>query len=293
MLLNIFLFSIFFLTTCVIISRNRKISCLLEEAPESSLKGQTYHLATPILCLLEDIPESYLTGQSYHLATPLMTPFACICSQTWQNFYRRYLRQLGINYWAWKDKPEIENISPELSLLLELPQPEGYAQQVLESIARNNNPFLTNFSDLNPALKARMRLAFKKWHDQAVGLIGINKLKLIYEICYGTRWTLVRKIINIREEEKISEDTIPWWQVLDVSPSANRKQVEMAYKRLIKKWHPDLNPDPQATEITAQINVAYMEYKLIFESQTLQDSQLNKVSFLLQIFLDILKPLVR
>jgi hypothetical protein len=293
MLLNIFLFGIFFISTCVLISRTKKVSCFLEEAPETSLKGQFYPLATPILCLLEDIPESYLTGQSYHLATPLMTPFACIVSQTWQKFYRQHLRQLGVNYWQWKDKPEIENICPELSLLLTLPEPQGYAKQILECLARNNNPFLTNFSGLNPMLKARMRLDFKKWHDQAVKLIGIKKLKLIYEICYGTRWTSVPKIINIRQEDQISEDTIPWWQVLGVSPSAKQKQVEIAYKMLIKTWHPDLNPDPQATKITAQINVAYAEYKLFFKSQSLQDDQLDKVNFLFKSFLDIFKPLIR
>ncbi len=305
MLLNIFLFGVFFLTGCLLISKSKnepnlirlegqfaQLTCLLEEAPETSLTGQFYDFATPILCQLEDIPEEYLTGQFYNFATPLMTPFACIVTQTWQKFYRQNLKQLGINYWEWKDKPEVENICEELYLLLKLPDPEGYAQQVLESIARNNNPFLTNFSGLNPMLQLKMRLAFKNWHDQATELIGINKLKLIYQICYGTKWTLIPQIINIREEDKISEDMIPWWQVLGVSPIATEKQVEMAYKILIKTWHPDLNSHPQATEITAQINVAYRDYKLLFEAQSFQDSQLNKLNLLLKIFLDIFKPLL-
>ncbi len=305
MLLNIFLFGIIFITGCLLISKSQtnpnpvlltgqsyQLTSLLEDAPETSLQGQFYAFAIPILCLLEDAPETSLKGQFYPLATPLMTPLACILAQTWHKFYQQHLQQLGINYWQWKDKPEVNNICPELSLLLKLPSPQGYAQQVLESIAQNNNPWITNLSTLNPILQARMRLAFKDWHDQLIRLIGIERLKLIYKICYGTKWSMIHRIINVCEEETVNENTIPWWQVLGVPSSATDKQVEIAYKRLIKQWHPDLNQDTQATEITAQINVAYSEYKLFFQSQSLRDSPLDTVNLLLKVFLQIFKPLV-
>lgn len=44
-----------------------------------------YHLA----CLLEDAPESSLKGQFYPLATPLSTPIACTVPQVWRSIYRQ------------------------------------------------------------------------------------------------------------------------------------------------------------------------------------------------------------
>ena len=35
------------------------------------------------------------------------------------------------------------------------------------------------------------------------------------------------------------------WQVLGVSPGASDEEVTKAYRRLAKKYHPDLNPGNQ------------------------------------------------
>ena len=52
------------------------------------------------------------------------------------------------------------------------------------------------------------------------------------------------------------------YDVLGVSPGASDEEVAKAYKRLAKKFHPDLNPgDGKASERMGQINRAYDEIK--------------------------------
>lgn len=47
------------------------------------------------------------------------------------------------------------------------------------------------------------------------------------------------------------------YAVLGLSPGASDDEVKAAYKRLAKKYHPDLNPSPEAEEKMKQINAAY------------------------------------
>ncbi len=52
------------------------------------------------------------------------------------------------------------------------------------------------------------------------------------------------------------------YQVLGVPRSATQEEVTAAYRRLAKKYHPDLNPgDKNAQSKMAEINVAYEEIK--------------------------------
>ena len=52
------------------------------------------------------------------------------------------------------------------------------------------------------------------------------------------------------------------YEVLGVPRSASEEEVTAAYRRLAKKYHPDLNPkDANAQNRMAQINVAYEEIK--------------------------------
>lgn len=52
------------------------------------------------------------------------------------------------------------------------------------------------------------------------------------------------------------------YKVLGVSPDATDEQIKQAYRKLAKKYHPDLNPgDEEAAEKMQQINAAYEQIK--------------------------------
>ena len=51
--------------------------------------------------------------------------------------------------------------------------------------------------------------------------------------------------------------TDDWYQVLQVHPSAEPEVIAAAYKRLARKYHPDLNASSDATEMMQRLNDAY------------------------------------
>lgn len=52
------------------------------------------------------------------------------------------------------------------------------------------------------------------------------------------------------------------YKVLGVSPDASDEEIKRAYRRLAKKYHPDLNPgDEQAAKQMQRINAAYEQIK--------------------------------
>lgn len=59
----------------------------------------------------------------------------------------------------------------------------------------------------------------------------------------------------------MSQDTMTdkrdYYQVLEINRSASDDEVRRAYRRLARKYHPDLNPAPEAEERFKEINEAY------------------------------------
>lgn len=52
------------------------------------------------------------------------------------------------------------------------------------------------------------------------------------------------------------------YQVLGVSPDASDEEIKKAYRRLAKKYHPDLNPgDAAAAQKMQEVNAAYEQIK--------------------------------
>jgi Zn-finger nucleic acid-binding protein len=48
-----------------------------------------------------------------------------------------------------------------------------------------------------------------------------------------------------------------YYKILGISSSASAKAIAAAYRRLVRKYHPDRNPSPDATRHTQAINEAY------------------------------------
>ena len=51
--------------------------------------------------------------------------------------------------------------------------------------------------------------------------------------------------------------TDDWYKILQVHHSAESEVIEAAYKRLARKYHPDVNASSHATEMMQRLNDAY------------------------------------
>ena len=52
-------------------------------------------------------------------------------------------------------------------------------------------------------------------------------------------------------------NTDDWYEILQVHESAEPEVIEAAYKRLVRKYHPDVSASPNATELMQRLNQAY------------------------------------
>ncbi len=58
------------------------------------------------------------------------------------------------------------------------------------------------------------------------------------------------------------------YKVLGVSPNASDDEIQKAYRRLVKKYHPDVNPgDENAEKKMREINAAYDQIRNIREGK--------------------------
>ncbi len=53
-----------------------------------------------------------------------------------------------------------------------------------------------------------------------------------------------------------------YYAVLGVPKSASQKAIQQAFRQLAQKFHPDLNPDPEATEKFQELVEAYQALKV-------------------------------
>jgi curved DNA-binding protein len=55
----------------------------------------------------------------------------------------------------------------------------------------------------------------------------------------------------------VATTTTDYYQVLGVERSASREEIQRAYRKLARKWHPDVNQDPEAESTFKRVNEAY------------------------------------
>ena len=48
-----------------------------------------------------------------------------------------------------------------------------------------------------------------------------------------------------------------FYQILEVSPDATDEEIKASYRRLVKSYHPDVNPSPQAAEVIRLLTESY------------------------------------
>ncbi|NET89847.1 MAG: J domain-containing protein [Kamptonema sp. SIO1D9] len=285
------------------------LACLLEDAPATALTGQFYQLAialmSPLACRLEDAPATALKGQAYQLMSPLMSPLACKLEDAPATALTGQFYQLMSDFaCSWEDAPATALTGQAYQLMSPLMSPlasrledapatalKGQAYQLMSPLMSD---FACRWEDtpttvLTGQVCQLMNVFACRLEDVPAKVFSPQNEPVISRFNRATTTPKVT-IHNLKELELILQENSSWWTVLGVQPNTNRLQVETAYKKLIRKWHPDLNRHPKATEATSRINVAYEDYKLSYAAQLVEKKAMKKNY--LSSFVQILRRLI-
>lgn len=72
-----------------------------------------------------------------------------------------------------------------------------------------------------------------------------------------TKWPFFVKLFIRREEERIMGFKRDYYEILGVPRNASQKEIKRAFRRLARKYHPDVNPSADAEEHFKEISEAY------------------------------------
>lgn len=82
---------------------------------------------------------------------------------------------------------------------------------------------------------------------------------------YHSEWTsddYIGKKITDKDSQQyrksLQNSNFPnYYKILKISKNANQEEVKKEFRKLVKEWHPDKNPDSSTKEKMAEINKAY------------------------------------
>ena len=83
-----------------------------------------------------------------------------------------------------------------------------------------------------------------------------NNYYATYNIDFN-RGKWVHESLDSKSRAMESFDDLDPWKVLGLKPGSSKKEIEKAYRKMVRKWHPDRNKDPEATERMKEINWAH------------------------------------
>lgn len=82
---------------------------------------------------------------------------------------------------------------------------------------------------------------------------------------YHSEWTsddYIGKRIKDKDSQEyrksLQNSNFPnYYKILKISKDATQEEIKKEFRKLVKEWHPDKNPDPSTKEKMAEINKAY------------------------------------